>query len=53
MKDVQKKIIDLRNELREDYDRLCKKYWKVFLEIDSYFENLSKALENKELKGGN
>jgi len=48
--ETQKKIHELRKELREDYERLCKKYWDVFIEIDNYFESLSKGLDRKEEK---
>lgn len=52
MTDVQQQILELRKELRADYERLCRKYYDIFLKIDTYFENLSNGLEQKELKGG-
>jgi hypothetical protein len=51
MEEIQKKILELRKELRQDYEKFCKKYFDITLELDTFFASLSQGLDRKE-KGG-
>jgi hypothetical protein len=42
---IQEKILELRKELREEYDRISKNLYNAMLETDQFLERLSKGFD--------
>ncbi len=49
---IEKKILKLRTEIREDYLRIQKNFQKIFLELDSFLENVSQGLKGGQENNG-
>jgi hypothetical protein len=45
MKELQNKILELRKELRLDYERIGKNYHLVMKEMDEFLERLHKSFD--------
>lgn len=43
--ELQKKILELRKELRGDYERIGNNYYLVMKEMDDFLERLNNGLE--------
>ena len=51
MEDLSNRFLELRKEIRIEYERVSKKFYEATLELDKFLEYIQDSL-NKEVKGG-
>jgi len=49
---LEKKIYKLRKEIRQDFNKLVKSLYEVFLEMDAYLESIGEAVKGGKDRNG-